>query len=163
MAVQSKDELNSTAYQKARSLHRDLSKFRRSAWPLPDHPTAGPMQSSLHKSATTSVASSTLAEVLEALRKRCPCFRHSTSPRREIFSRTNDYAGKRTFWLCGGKAGTGKSTIPRTIAQKLDGGDLLRASKGRRADRSHERLMFPTTTRALELPSQTSPVSLQLL
>jgi hypothetical protein len=57
-----------------------------------------------------------------------------------------DHTGKRIFWLCG-KAGTGKSTISRTIAQKLDDDGLLGASfffKRGRADRSHAKLLFPT-------------------
>jgi len=62
-----------------------------------------------------------------------------------------DHAGKRIFWLCG-KAGTGKSTISRTVAQKLDDDGLLGASfffKRGRADRSHAKLLFPTIARQL--------------
>jgi hypothetical protein len=62
-----------------------------------------------------------------------------------------DYTGKHIFWLCG-KAGTGKSTICRTIAQKLDDDGLLGASfffKRGRADRSHAKLLFPTIARQL--------------
>jgi WD40 repeat protein len=62
-----------------------------------------------------------------------------------------DHASKRIFWLCG-KAGTGKSTISRTIAQKLDDDGLLGASfffKRGRADRSHAKLLFPTIARQL--------------
>jgi hypothetical protein len=62
-----------------------------------------------------------------------------------------DQAGKRIFWLCG-KAGTGKSTVSRTVAQKLDDDGLLAASfffRRGRADRSHARLLFPTIARQL--------------
>jgi hypothetical protein len=62
-----------------------------------------------------------------------------------------DHTGKRIFWLCG-KAGTGKSTISRTVAQKLDEDGLLGASfffKRGRADRSHAKLLFPTIARQL--------------
>lgn len=58
---------------------------------------------------------------------------------------------ERIFWLCG-KAGTGKSTIARTVAQKLDENGLLGASfffKRGRADRSHADLLFPTIARQL--------------
>lgn len=43
---------------------------------------------------------------------------HRTDLLERIFDWATDYAGKRTFWLCGGKAGTGKSTILRTIARR---------------------------------------------
>jgi len=62
-----------------------------------------------------------------------------------------DHTGKRIFWLCG-KAGTGKSTISRTVAQELDDIGLLGASfffKRGRADRSHAKLLFPTIARQL--------------
>lgn len=62
-----------------------------------------------------------------------------------------DFSGERIFWLCG-KAGTGKSTIARTVAQKFDEGGLLGASfffKRGRADRSHANLLFPTIARQL--------------
>jgi hypothetical protein len=62
-----------------------------------------------------------------------------------------DRTGKRIFWLCG-KAGTGKSTISRTVAQELDDIGLLGASfffKRGRADRSHAKLLFPTIARQL--------------
>ena len=58
-------------------------------------------------------------------------------------------AGKRIFWLCG-KAGTGKSTISRTVAQKLHDDRLLGASfffKRGHAERSHSKLLFPTIAR----------------
>jgi len=45
----------------------------------------------------------------------------------QIAGWTADQAGKRIFWLCG-KAGTGKSTIARTVAKKLDDDSLLGAS-----------------------------------
>jgi hypothetical protein len=69
----------------------------------------------------------------------------------QIFDWATDHAGKRIFWLCG-KAGTGKSTISRTIAQKLDEDGLLGASfffKRGRGDRSHAKLLFPTIARQL--------------
>jgi hypothetical protein len=69
----------------------------------------------------------------------------------QIFDWAADHTGKRIFWLCG-KAGTGKSTISRTVAQKLDDDGLLGASfffKRGRADRSHAKLLFPTIARQL--------------
>jgi hypothetical protein len=69
----------------------------------------------------------------------------------QIAGWTTDQAGKRIFWLCG-KAGTGKSTIARTVAQKLDNDSLLGASfffKRGRAGRSHAKLLFPTIARQL--------------
>jgi hypothetical protein len=63
----------------------------------------------------------------------------------QIFNWAADPVGKHIFWLCG-KAGTGKSTISRTVAQKLDDDGLLGASfffKRGRADRSHAKLLFP--------------------
>lgn len=69
----------------------------------------------------------------------------------QIFDWTADQAGKHIFWLCG-KAGTGKSTISRTVAQKLDDEGLLGASfffRRGRADRSHSKLLFPTIARQL--------------
>jgi hypothetical protein len=69
----------------------------------------------------------------------------------QIIDWAADHTGKRIFWLCG-KAGTGKSTISRTVAQKLDEDGLLGASfffKRGRADRSHAKLLFPTIARQL--------------
>jgi hypothetical protein len=69
----------------------------------------------------------------------------------QIFDWAANQAGKRIFWLCG-KAGTGKSTISRTVAQKLDDDGLLGASfffRRGRADRSHAKLLFPTIARQL--------------
>jgi hypothetical protein len=69
----------------------------------------------------------------------------------QIFDWAADRTAKRIFWLCG-KAGTGKSTISRTVAQKLDDDGLLGASfffKRGRADRSHAKLLFPTIARQL--------------
>jgi hypothetical protein len=75
--------------------------------------------------------------------------------RTDLLEQITDWAvghtGKRIFWLCG-KAGTGKSTISRTVAQKLDNDGLLGASfffKRGRADRSHAKLLFPTIARQL--------------
>jgi len=70
---------------------------------------------------------------------------------KQIFAWAEDHAAKRIFWLCG-KAGTGKSTISRTVAQKLDDDGLLGASfffKRGRADRSHAGLLFPTIAKQL--------------
>ena len=69
----------------------------------------------------------------------------------QIADWATDQTGKRIFWLCG-KAGTGKSTISRTVAQKLCDGHLLGASfffKRGRAERSHAKLLFPTIARQL--------------
>lgn len=58
---------------------------------------------------------------------------------------------ERIFWLCG-KAGTGKSTIARTVAQGFDDNGCLGASfffKRGRADRSRAKLVFPTIARQL--------------
>jgi hypothetical protein len=69
----------------------------------------------------------------------------------QIFDWAADHASKRIFWLCG-KAGTGKSTVSRTIAQKLNDDGLLGASfffKRGRGDRSHAKLLFPTIARQL--------------
>jgi len=69
----------------------------------------------------------------------------------QIFDWVADRTAKRIFWLCG-KAGTGKSTISRTVAQKLDDDGTLGASfffKRGRADRSHAKLLFPTIARQL--------------
>ncbi|KAK0249913.1 hypothetical protein LTS09_014936 [Friedmanniomyces endolithicus] len=62
-----------------------------------------------------------------------------------------DPAGQRMFWLCG-VAGTGKSTIARTVAESLHEDGLLGASfffKRGRGDRSHATLLFPTIARQL--------------
>ncbi|KAK5689931.1 hypothetical protein LTR17_026112 [Elasticomyces elasticus] len=69
----------------------------------------------------------------------------------EISKWTANPQGKRIFWLCG-KAGVGKSTISRTIANDLDEEGRLGASfffKRGRADRSHANLFFPTIARQL--------------
>jgi hypothetical protein len=69
----------------------------------------------------------------------------------QIADWTADKTAKRIFWLCG-KAGTGKSTISRTVAQKLEDNNLLGASfffKRGRAERSHAKLLFPTIARQL--------------
>lgn len=70
---------------------------------------------------------------------------------RDILSWTTDQNGKRIFWLCG-KAGIGKSTISRTIADELDKDGRLGASfffKRGHADRSHANLFFPTIAKQL--------------
>jgi hypothetical protein len=70
---------------------------------------------------------------------------------RDIRSWTTDQNGKRIFWLCG-KAGIGKSTISRTIADELDKDGRLGASfffKRGHADRSHANLFFPTIAKQL--------------
>ncbi|KAM0720132.1 hypothetical protein Q7P37_004268 [Cladosporium fusiforme] len=69
----------------------------------------------------------------------------------QSFEWANNPKGERVFWLCG-KAGTGKSTIARTVAKKLQENGLLGASfffKRGRADRSHANLLFPTIARQL--------------
>jgi hypothetical protein len=75
--------------------------------------------------------------------------------RTEMLKQVTDWAtdktGKRIFWLCG-KAGTGKSSISRSVAQKLDDDGLLGASfffKRGQADRSHAKLLIPTIVRQL--------------
>ncbi|KAK0263178.1 hypothetical protein LTR35_017571 [Friedmanniomyces endolithicus] len=50
---------------------------------------------------------------------------------------TTDTTGKHIFWLCG-KAGTGKSTIARTIAQRLDEDGLLGPASSSREDATTE-------------------------
>ena len=75
--------------------------------------------------------------------------------RTELLVTINDWAlgseGERIFWLCG-KAGTGKSTIARTVAKKLDEQGYLGASfffnRGK-DKRSHAKLLFPTVARQL--------------
>ncbi|KAK3619916.1 hypothetical protein LTR22_025802 [Elasticomyces elasticus] len=70
---------------------------------------------------------------------------------KQIADWATDLAGERIFWLCG-KAGTGKSTIARTVAEKLFKDGLLGASfffKRGQGDRSHAKLLFPTIARQL--------------
>jgi hypothetical protein len=70
---------------------------------------------------------------------------------RRIYTWKGDALGKRIFWLCG-KAGIGKSTISRTVAEALDKDERLGASfffKRGRADRSHAKLFFPTIAKQL--------------
>jgi hypothetical protein len=75
--------------------------------------------------------------------------------RTELLLTINNWAlgseGERIFWLCG-KAGTGKSTIARTVAKKLDEQGYLGASfffnRGK-DERSHAKLLFPTVARQL--------------
>jgi energy-coupling factor transporter ATP-binding protein EcfA2 len=70
---------------------------------------------------------------------------------RQVCDWIADLKGKRIFWLCG-KAGTGKSTLSRSVAQMLKDKGRLGAtfffSRGH-ADRSHARLFFPTIARQL--------------
>lgn len=64
----------------------------------------------------------------------------------QIASWAGNQSSKRIFWLSG-KAGTGKSTIARTVAKRLDHDNILGASfffKRGHADRSHAKLLFPT-------------------
>ncbi|KAF2716054.1 hypothetical protein K431DRAFT_236238, partial [Polychaeton citri CBS 116435] len=64
----------------------------------------------------------------------------------QISSWARDRNGKRIFWLCG-KAGTGKSTISRTVAESLNEDHLLGATfffRRGQASRSHAGLFFPT-------------------
>ncbi|KAK0845389.1 hypothetical protein LTR03_007446 [Friedmanniomyces endolithicus] len=70
---------------------------------------------------------------------------------KQIDDWAKDPAGQRMFWLCG-VAGTGKSTIARTVAENLHEDGLLGASfffKRGRGDRSHATLLFPTIARQL--------------
>jgi len=70
---------------------------------------------------------------------------------KQIDDWATDPAGQRMFWLCG-VAGTGKSTIARTVAESLHEDGLLGASfffKRGRGDRSHATLLFPTIARQL--------------
>lgn len=75
--------------------------------------------------------------------------------RTELLATINNWASdsesERIFWLCG-KAGTGKSTIARSIARKLDEQGYLGASfffnRGK-DKRSHAKLLFPTVARQL--------------
>ncbi|KAK4907944.1 hypothetical protein LTR49_023093 [Elasticomyces elasticus] len=83
---------------------------------------------------------------------------------REISKWTANPQGKRIFWLCG-KAGVGKSTISRTVAQDLDEEGRLGASfffKRGRADRSHANLFFPTIAKQLADKLPISDMRLQL-
>ncbi|KAF1820840.1 WD40 repeat-like protein [Dissoconium aciculare CBS 342.82] len=63
----------------------------------------------------------------------------------------NDPVSKRIFWLCG-MAGTGKSTLSRTIAQRCKTQSRLGASfffKRGEGDRNNARLFFPTIAKQL--------------
>lgn len=75
--------------------------------------------------------------------------------RTELLQRVMDWAlypdGKCIFWL-GGMAGTGKSTISRTVAKLFKGQNILGASfffKRGEADRTNAVKLFPTITRQL--------------
>ncbi|RJE22558.1 wd40 domain protein [Aspergillus sclerotialis] len=75
--------------------------------------------------------------------------------RTELLERVIDWAlspdGKCIFWL-GGMAGTGKSTISRTVAKLFNAKNVLGASfffKRGEADRSNAFKLFPTITRQL--------------
>ncbi|KAK5129249.1 hypothetical protein LTR08_003714 [Meristemomyces frigidus] len=64
---------------------------------------------------------------------------------------TSKMSGKRIFWLHG-MAGTGKSTLSRTVAQVLEDEGRLGATfffKRGQVDRSHASLFFPTIARQL--------------
>ena len=64
---------------------------------------------------------------------------------------SHDPDGKSIFWLCG-KAGTGKSTIARTVGHNLDGSGRLGASfffKRGEADRGRAGRFFPTIVKQL--------------
>lgn len=70
---------------------------------------------------------------------------------RQIVSWAEDTDGKSIFWLCG-QAGIGKSTISRTVAQKLRDKGRLGASfffKRGEGDRGHARQFFPTIAEQL--------------
>jgi hypothetical protein len=67
---------------------------------------------------------------------------------KQIAGWAGDPTGKRIFWLCA-RAGTGKSTISRTVAHD---DNLLGASfffKRGRAETSHAKIFFPTIARKL--------------
>jgi hypothetical protein len=70
---------------------------------------------------------------------------------RRINTWTADPLGRRILWISG-RAGIGKSTISRTVAEALDKDGRLAASfffKRGRADRSHAELFFPTIAKQL--------------
>jgi hypothetical protein len=70
---------------------------------------------------------------------------------RRINTWTADPLGKRILWISG-EAGTGKSTVSRTVAEALDIEGRLGASfffKRGRADRSHAQLFFSTVAKQL--------------
>ncbi|PLB47848.1 hypothetical protein P170DRAFT_447716 [Aspergillus steynii IBT 23096] len=70
---------------------------------------------------------------------------------REIYRWIEAPDGKCIFWL-NGMAGTGKSTITRTVVSRLKGQSLLRASfffKRGKQDRGNAKLLFSTLTRQL--------------
>lgn len=69
----------------------------------------------------------------------------------DIASWVADKTGKRIFWLCG-MAGTGKSTISRTVSQKLKEENRTFATfffKRGEADRKHAGLFVPTIAKQL--------------
>lgn len=75
--------------------------------------------------------------------------------RTEILRQLNEWGssqqGKRIFWL-NGMAGTGKSTISRTIAKSFKGAKLLGANfffKRGEGDRGNAMKLFPTIARQL--------------
>jgi NACHT domain len=83
--------------------------------------------------------------------------------RNQIKQWANDPQGKSIFWLCG-VAGTGKSTISRTIAQKFADEEVLAASfffKRGGGDRGNARRFFSTLARQMVvmIPAMLSSVS----
>ncbi len=80
----------------------------------------------------------------------------------QITSWAEDPDGKAIFWL-NGMAGTGKSTVSRTVAQHFHERNLLGASfffKRGEADRGHAARLF--TTLAIQLATKVPRVARQL-
>jgi hypothetical protein len=85
----------------------------------------------------------------------------------DLLGQIDDWAenreGKSIYWLCGG-AGTGKSTISRTVAQRFDRKKQLGGSfffKQSDADRGNADRFFPTIVRQLadQIPALKQPVA----
>lgn len=84
----------------------------------------------------------------------------------QITKWVDDPTGRSIFWLCG-KAGTGKSTISRTVAYSLEERDRLGASfffKRGEGDRGTAKRFFPTIVRQLldKIPEASPSVARQL-